>query len=348
MQEFDSMSLTRRRLLGVGAGLALSAAAPAVSALASTPEASPAATAASGTQPDGTWVFTDDRGVTVMLPSAPQRVIADVNVAAALWDFGVRPVGVFGWNITGEKSFNTAGGNVDPEAVEFLNDPGTTLDVERAAAAQPDLILSLVYGEQYGVWSIDPEVQSRVEQIAPIVTISGIIRADKSLERFAELAAALGIDLNAPEIVGQKANYEAAQQRFSDVLAAKPEMSAIFVWADPASIYVASPESAGDVMLFRDLGLDVPTLPVAAGEYWEELSSEEAVKYPSDILFYSVRSELASLEDFENHPTFKLHPAVAAKQVFGWNQDFILNYSGIAASLNQIADGIEASDPSVA
>src|SRR4051812_42919727 len=56
----------------------------------------------SRSQPDGSWVFTDDRGITVTLPGMPKRIIADVNVAAALWDFGVRPVGLFGWNITGE------------------------------------------------------------------------------------------------------------------------------------------------------------------------------------------------------------------------------------------------------
>lgn len=349
--------LSRRRLLAAGVGLSLSSLAgrasavqrPAVaspSTASGTPVASPAA--GSGLQPDGTWTFTDDRGVTVTLPELPRRVIADVNVAAALWDFGVRPVGVFGWNITADKTFNAAGGNVDPNAVEFLNDPGTTLDVERAAAARPDLILSLVYGEQYGVWSIDPDVQSRIEEIAPIVTISGIVRADRSLERFAELARALGVDLGTPEIAVQQASYEAAKERFSALAAEKNGLSAIFVWASPAEIYVASPSSAGDVMLFRDLGLDVPTLPVAEGEYWELLSTEQALKYPSDLLFYSLRSELAGLDAFQAHPTFAQHPAVLAEQVFSWNQDFILNYAGIAASLTAVADAIAAADPGIA
>lgn len=42
------------------------------------------------------WQFRDDRGVIIELPEAPGRVAAEVNAASALWDYGVRPVGVFG------------------------------------------------------------------------------------------------------------------------------------------------------------------------------------------------------------------------------------------------------------
>lgn len=342
--EQNASVISRRQLMGLGAATMVALALPEFARAQATPGATPAS--ASGLQPDGTWVFTDDRGVTVTLPEMPKRLIADVNVAAALWDFGVRPVGIFGWNITGEKEFNKAGGNVDPAAVEFLNGPQTTLDPELAAVADPDLILSLVYAAQYGVWSIDLETQSRIEAIAPIIAISGITRADVSLGRFAELAGALGIDLGSDEIAAQKTEYDAATARFQTLTTEKAGMSAIFVWASESEIYVASPDAAGDVMLFRDLGLEVPSLPVPDGEYWEQLSAEQALKYPTDILFYSLRGDgLTSLEDFQAHPTLSQHPAVQAGQVYGWNQDFILNYPGLAATLTATADAIEASNP---
>lgn len=345
--DVNDVACSRRSLLAAGAGVGVALLTGHSATRASTPVASPAASA-NGVQPDGTWAFTDDRGVTVTLPTTPQRVIADVNVAAALWDLGVRPVGIFGWNITGEKELNAAGGNVDPNAVEFLNDPVTTLDVERAAAIQPDLIVSLVFAEQYGIWSIDPEVQSRVEQIAPIVAISGIIRADESMNHFVELAGALGADLTAPEISAQREAYDTASARLQAVAGAKSGITAIFVAATPADIYIASPDAAGDLMLFRDLGLEIPTLPVPEGEYWEQLSTEQALKYPSDILFYSVRGDLTTPDDFLNHPTFSQHPAVKAGQLFAWNQDVILNYAGIAASLDAVSAAVEASDAAVA
>ena len=54
-------------------------ASPAASPMAS-PGASPAASAA-GVQADGTWAFTDDKGVAISLPAAPERIVADVNAA---------------------------------------------------------------------------------------------------------------------------------------------------------------------------------------------------------------------------------------------------------------------------
>lgn len=340
-------AISRRGVLGAGAGLVL-AAVSGVGTAASTPVASPAARGVNGVQPDGSWAFTDDRGVTATLAAPPQRVIADVNVAAALWDFGVRPVGVFGWNVEGTNGFNAAGGNVDPEAVLFLNEASSTIDVEKAIAATPDLIVSLVFAEEYGVWSIDPAVQDQVEQVAPIVAISGITRADIAMERFAELAGALGIDLESAEIVAQKEAYAAAVTRYTDAIAAKPGMSAIFVAPSTDSIYVANPDAAGDIMLFRDLGLDVPALPVEAGEYWEQLSFEQTGKYPTDLFFYSMRGTINTTDGILDHATMGLHPAAQASQVFPWNQDVILNYPGVAASLDAVSTAIESSDPNVA
>ena len=53
---------------------------------------------ASSSTTGGPWTFTDDRGTTVRLDSAPTKVVAYTGTAAALYDFGVtdRIVGVFG------------------------------------------------------------------------------------------------------------------------------------------------------------------------------------------------------------------------------------------------------------
>jgi iron complex transport system substrate-binding protein len=243
-------------------------------------------------------------------PSLPVRVTADVNLAGAPWDFGVRPVGIFGWNITGPDSVGPAGGSLDTSTVTFLNAAGTTIDVEEALSVDPDLVVSLYYGEKYGVWSILPEDVARVEQIA-----------------------------------AQRAAYEISIQRLTGVLSAKPGMSALFIAPDTASIYVANPDAAGDVMLFRDLGLDVPKLPVAPGEYWQQLSLQEAGTYQTDLLFYSMRGVLTSKEEVMAHPTVGLLPAAKAGQVFPWNQDVILNYPGVAASLDAMSSAVETSDP---
>lgn len=247
-----------------------------------------------------------------------------------------------------ESGFNAAGGNVDLEAVLLLNEASSTIDVEKAIAATPDRIVSLVFAKEYGVWSIDPAVQEQVEQVAPIVAILVIIRADVAMERFAELAAALGIDPESAEIVAQKAAYDAAVTRYTDAIAAKPGMSAIFVAPSTDSIYVANPDAAGDIMLFRDLGLDVPAPPVAASEYWEQVSFEQTGTYPTDLFFYSMRGTINTTDGILDHATMGLHPAAQASQVFPWNQDVVLNDPGVAASLDSVSEAIESADPNVA
>ena len=165
--------ITRRELLGtsVGIGAAL-ATTRFVSAQDATPAASPVT---------GEWTFTDDKGVTVTLPEAPKTVVIDVNAAAALWDFGVRPAAVFGWLANPEGNFGAAGGNIDPTQVKIIGDgSGETIDVEALVALQPDLVVTLTFApdEPTDYWSLVPGTNlEQVQQIAPIVALSGVSSA---------------------------------------------------------------------------------------------------------------------------------------------------------------------------
>ncbi len=312
-------------------------------------DATPGATpgAANGIQPDGTWVFTDDRGITVSLPKMPERIVADINAAASLWDFGVRPVGLFGWNIVSETGFaGGAGGNVDVSTAEIVSAFGSDqIDVEKLATVQPDLIVSLVFAPEYGIWSINADVLEDVESRAPIVCLSGIIRADEAVQRAADLAGAPGIDLESAELAAQKVAYDEAIAGFEALMSGKDGLSALFVAPDVDAYYVANPEAAPDVKFYRDLGLDVPELPVPPAEYWEMISLEEAVRYPTDVLLYSLRGSMLGLEAFQEHPTFSLHPAVQAGQVYPWNQDVITSYIGLAKDLTELTAALSAADP---
>ena len=73
-------AVTRRRLLATGAagGVIL------------------VAGCRSGAQPATGWAFVDDRKRTVRLKKLPTRIVAYSTAAAALYDWGVTPVGVFG------------------------------------------------------------------------------------------------------------------------------------------------------------------------------------------------------------------------------------------------------------
>ena len=94
-------------------------------------------------QTDGSWEFTDDRGRKISLPRRPQRIVAQVGAAAALWDFGIRPVGIFGEQ---KLSFAEGGsantgvdhrvGNLDLGAVEWVGTTYGEFNIEKYAALQ--------------------------------------------------------------------------------------------------------------------------------------------------------------------------------------------------------------------
>ncbi len=80
---------------------ALIGAAAVVAAGCSSAESAP--TAAEG----GGWSYTTGYGNTIDLDAAPQRIVVDAYSAAALWDYGIRPAGIFGYGITGGQATAT-------------------------------------------------------------------------------------------------------------------------------------------------------------------------------------------------------------------------------------------------
>jgi iron complex transport system substrate-binding protein len=336
-------AFTRRSVLA--ASVAVTGAAMTVPALAqpATPDASPAATPAAG---EG-WSFTDDKGITVTLPAAPQRVVIDVNAAAPLWDFGIRPVAVFGWLANPEGDFGAAGGNIDPAQVEIIGNGENTIDVEALVALKPDLIVTLTFvpDDPADYWSLSADGPlEQVQQIAPIVAISGIQSARDGIARFAELAAALGADLASPEISAAEAAWRDAETAFTDAVAAKPGISAIFVAAGTDMLYVANPERAGDVMYLRDLGLSVPSVSIdpANGDYWEYVSLETIGKYQTDLFMNSYRG--LPIDEVVAIPTVAALPSVQAGQIYTWNQDFIASYQGMTTILAELTANVEAAE----
>ncbi|MDQ3657131.1 MAG: ABC transporter substrate-binding protein, partial [Chloroflexota bacterium] len=159
----------------------------------------------------------------------------------------------------------------------------------------------------------------------------------------AELAVALGMDLETPEIVADYERWMTSEGAFQAALAAKPGISAVFAAPSPDIIYVANPQVAGDLIYLRELGLTIPDVEINPedGDYWEYASLEEIGKYQTDMLFSSYRG--MSVEEFLAIPTVATLPAVTAGQVFEWIQDEILSYRGIADTLDDVIEAIDAS-----
>lgn len=317
---------SRRRIIGITTGIAASVGLGGRSL--ARQEATPA----------GGWSFTDDKGVTIELDTMPERLVMDVNAAAPLWDFGIRPVAVFGWNATETGDFGAAGGNIDPSTVDVVGNTTEPVQLEAMIGADPDLIITLTWTPdvENEYWSIEEELVPQVRDIAPLLAMSATGSADVNTERFAELAAALGANLDSPVLTDAKAAYETALSDFEAAAAETSDLTVLFGFVDSESYYVAAPGAWGDLTLYQNLGMSIVTPDVAEDEFWEQLSLEQALKYPADIFMASTRPASLGVEELKAHPTFGQHPAIQAGQVAGWNQDFIQSYQGMTEALNHV------------
>lgn len=287
--------------------------------------------------------------MTVVLDAPPQRIVADVNAAAALWDYGIRPVGVFGWNASEAGDFGPAGGNIHPEQVAIGGNATGPFQVEPVLTMAPDLLVTITWELENPTeyWSLDndPAILPLAQEVAPIVAISAVGFADVNTGRMAELADALGADLATPELIAAKGTYEAALARLPEVAAERADLSVIFTYiGDGEQWHIVDPVGWADVSLYQQAGVNV-AVPDESDGYWQTLSFEEALRYPADVMFNSSRGGgtlTLSLEDLQAHPTFNTHPAVAAGQVGDWNQDFIMSYQGMTDAIKAIISPLEA------
>ena len=363
-----SRVVSRRSLLAAVPGLALMAAevscgsdndddeengsdsaTPTTAPAATQPPAEPTATSES--EPDsagGEWTFTDDRGVTITLPKPPERVVAYIPIAASLWDFGVRPVGVFGTTVTQDGSPEVYSGNVDLDAVVSLGEVYGEMDLEQLVELKPDLILFDMYWEEIDLWGLPADAVAQVEEIAPIFGVRFINQPiTTTVGTLEKLAADLGADLDAPDVVEARTRFESAAEAVQAACAEKPELTALLAsgWTD--NLYIANPKVWADLIYFQELGLNMVMPDVPEGELWETLSWEQAGKYSADLILHDARSAAIRQEQLADIATWSALPAVQADQVHNWYTEFVPSYLGLAEVLEDLATAIEESSADV-
>jgi iron complex transport system substrate-binding protein len=150
--------------------------------------------------------------------------------------------------------------------VEVIGNVTTPFDIEKAVAAAPDLIVTLDGdpADPAAYWSIDPEIVDLVRQVAPILAInSNYTRTDQVVSRFADLAAALGADLDGSDVSAARDAFAEAETAFAGAVAANPDLTCLFVYPSEDGLYVANPKVVSDLLYFRELGLAMPDLDAA-------------------------------------------------------------------------------------
>jgi iron complex transport system substrate-binding protein len=288
----------------------------------------------------GPWSFTDDRGKKISLPKRPERIVAQSHPAAALWDFGIQPVGIFGPQKTADGKPSPQIGNVDLSRTTSVGTAFGEFQMEKLISLQPDLIVTIAYGPM--IWYIPEDVIKKVEEVAPIAVIQlmGVAVPD-AVKRFGELAAALGADPDSAEIKKAKADFEAAAAGVTKAAAAKKGLSVAVVSGTKENFFVADPAFHGDVKYFQQLGLDIvkPAKPDAG---FEALSWEEAGRYKADLVLEDSRPEGGlTHRQMDAYPTWKGSPAVKAGQVTDWQTETPFTYQRFTKVLNDLAASVE-------
>jgi iron complex transport system substrate-binding protein len=299
--------------------------------------------------PAGPWSFTDGSGKTVELDATPTRIIAHAYAAAALMEFGIKPVGVYAdMPIKDDVGLR----NVDFDGIEILGQEWGKIDVEKAATLQPDLIVADWWPVEKAYSGMENGVEEKSKKIAELAPVVGAAQGDSIvdlIEGYRKLAASLGADVETGTAAAAKARFEQARDAFERATAAKPGLTALAISPYDDGYAVAVPKYAPELLDFQRWGLDVidPDKPDPDFPYWQTLSFENADHYQPDLLLFDDRNYPTNLETLKSQPIAKNIKAFAAGAYTQWPAYWLHTYTDYAEQLEQLTAAIEAADPNV-
>ncbi|WP_030675503.1 ABC transporter substrate-binding protein [Streptomyces rimosus] len=335
MSTSRSVSLTRRGVLAAGGAVGIGALLAACGGGKDS--------GSQGGVKGGAWSFTDDRKKKVSLDHTPQRIVAFTGTAAALYDFGVdkQVVGVFGPTKLKDGKPDPQAGDIDVDRVTIIGNAYNQFAVEKYAALNPDLLITNMY-EPGALWFVPDESKDKITKLAEQVAItSARVPLVKIIERYAELAQSLGADLKAKKVTDAKARFEKAAAELRK--AAKSNPVRVLACSGSADLFYASnPGINSDIMYYKSLGVDI-IVPdnLDKGGYFENLSWENADKYPADILMLDNRTSALQPKDLAAKPAWNKLPAVKAGQVTGWSSEPRFSYAGAAPLIEELTKAIQ-------
>ncbi|MCA9863053.1 MAG: ABC transporter substrate-binding protein [Thermomicrobiales bacterium] len=309
----------------------------------------PARAAAQDATPAAGWSFTDDAGVTISLPETPQRVIAYVNLAAALDDFGAKPFGYFGQPLRPDGTRETIAGDMDLEGMASVGPDYGAFDIEALVTDDIDLIVTDMWETPPTFWGLEPDAIEQIEAVSPILNLWFINQpVTKTIERVGEVAAALGADPDNPQVAADRDAFLAAEADLKAAIAAKPGLKVAFASGTPDdAFYIGNPKVNADLIYFASLGLDI-VAPEDQSGFFEQLSWEEAGRYPVDLLIMDDRQWSSTPEELiEKVPTFAALPAVKAGAYGPWTSEWVPSYPGMTPVLERLAELIAKADPDI-
>ncbi|MFJ6212200.1 ABC transporter substrate-binding protein [Streptomyces sp. NPDC092296] len=339
MPHVAAARLSRRNLLAAGGLVGLGALAAACGS--GTAKAEPGAGAGSEAA-SGPWSFTDDRKQKINLATRPSRVVAYTGTAAALYDFGVRDqlVGVFGPTTLKDGSPDPQAGDLDIAKLTVLGNAWGEFNIEKYAALRPELLVTDMW-QPDALWYVPDDSKAKILALAPTAALNvASVPLPDPLRRHAELAAALGADLNAKQVTDAKARFEAAAETLRAAAKANGGIKVMAASASADLLYISDPAVYPDLSYFRSLGVEFITPDKVEGGFFENLSWEKADKYPADLIMLDNRTATLQPADLTGKPAWTDLPAVKAGQVTPWLSEPRFSYAGCAPLVERLATAL--------
>jgi iron complex transport system substrate-binding protein len=290
----------------------------------------------SGSHSDAGWTFVDDRKHTVRLSKRPTRIVAYSTAAAALYDWGVTPAGVFGDSPREDPLLAGLPWN----KVEVVGSIYGQVDIGTLRALKADLIVSRWYPppDDAPVFGFnDLKQQKAIGSEVPIVGINGHVIGTRQIARFGDLGRALGVSTTSGTVAHARAAFVRAAADLSQVAKRKSGLRIIAVSADQSTMYVARVTTdSGDLAFYAQR--DVPLVSAQTSDpYWDRFPWKEAGKYPADAILYDARGSFLPLRDAKAVPAFAELPAVRANQIGAWHADPPPSYQQYTRNINDLA-----------
>ena len=284
------------------------------------------------------WTFVDDRRQTVTLTRRPSRIVAYSTAAAALHDWGVTPVGVFGDDPLEDPTLD----GFPWDRSEIVGSVYGEIDLAKLIALKAELIVSRWFpppadSPLFGFK--DRAQQQQIGSRVPIVGLDAHTTAPQQIDRFGDLARALGANTRGGAIVRARAAFRSAEARLSAVARHKANLRIIAISGDQSTMYVAKLADFGDLGFYRQKGVPLVSAQTTQA-YWDRFSWNRAAKYPADGLLYDARSLFLPLRQAKAIPAFARLPAVRANQIAAWQVDSPPSYQAYAKAMNDLAAAI--------
>lgn len=269
-------------------------------------------------QAERPWEFTDDRGTTVTAGRRPRRVLAYVRAGAGLWEYGLRPVGVYGSaHDSGTEVDPVKAGALDSAEVPYLGS-GSDLGEDTLSELRPDLVVDVTYDGEHAYAVGKPLLAEAEAAGVPVVVLSvaGGSSLTGILGRFGELATALGGSAG-----GAAAELAAVEEELRAAAAVRAPRALVLSGAGTEQVHVARPEAWPELRHLTGLGVDLADPGPGPGANWLTTDWAHAVELGrgADLVLADSRAHASGPEALAELPAWRELTADAA--VVPWNPE---------------------------